>query len=79
MTGAPRRSAVPTSDSRHNALHFWGTTPVSTFDVTAVHPAGNHHHGSGLNQFGTVLSVPCEPVDSALTVRRGLPQGLIPQ
>lgn len=52
---------------------------VSTFEVTALDLVGYHHHGSGLNQVAAVLSVPYEPVDSALTIRRGLPQGLIPQ
>jgi hypothetical protein len=52
---------------------------VSTFEVTALDLVGYPHHGSGLNQVATVLSVPSEPVASAPTIRRGLPQGLIPQ
>ena len=67
------------SDSRHNSPHFWGTVQVSTFEVTALDLVRYDHHASGLNQVATVLSVPYERVDSALTIRRGLPQGLIPQ
>lgn len=76
---AASRYTFTTSDSRHNSPHFRGTMQVSTFEVTALDLVGYHHHGSGLNQVAAVLSVLYEPVDSALTIRRGLPQGLIPQ